>query len=96
MAGKSVDKYIIIAQGKIDGKVRVWVAAAFNDVKQAKPWVALLNLARRAGDHETVLAMDVHQPVSVDGKPAENVKYSGSAIQYAPEAAGLSDDAELS
>lgn len=95
MAGKSVEKYVVMAQGKIDGKTRVWVTGVFNSVKDAKPWVAVLNLARKAGDETMVAALDVHQPVSESGKPATDVKYSGSTIQYAPETAALSDDTEL-
>lgn len=93
MAGKSVEKYVVMAQGKIDGKTRVWVAGVFNSIKEAKPWVALLNLARKVEDHATVAQMDRHQPVSETEKPATDVKYTGSVIQYSPEAAGLSDDA---
>jgi hypothetical protein len=95
MAGKSVEKYVVMAQGKIDGKTRVWVAAVHNSIKDAKPWVALLNLARKSGDHEAVAAMDQHQPATADGGPATDVKYSGSVIQYAPEVPGLSDDTTL-
>jgi hypothetical protein len=95
MAGKSVEKYVVMAQGKIDGKLKIWVAGVFNDVKQAKPWVALLALARKASDHETVASMDVHQPPATNGGHAADVKYSGSVIQYAPEASALSDDTEL-
>lgn len=95
MAGKSVEKYVVMGQGRIDGKVRVWVASVHNSVKEAKPWVALLNLARKANDHETVAKMDVHQPVTTDNAPATDVKYSGSVIQYAPEVPGLSEDTTL-
>jgi hypothetical protein len=95
MAGKSVEKFIINAMGKVDGKTHVWTVAVFNSVKDAKPWVALLNLARRTGDVETVKAMDVHAPELPEGKELKDVKYSGATIQYAPEASGLSDDATL-
>jgi hypothetical protein len=95
MAGKSIDKFIVNAMGKIDGKTHVWTVAVFNSVKDAKPWVALLNLARKAGDVETVKAMDVHAPAVPEGKELKDVKYSGAVIQYGPEASGLSDDASL-
>lgn len=95
MAGKSVEKFVVNAMGKVDGKTHVWTAAVFNSVKDAKPWVALLNLARKSGDAETIAAMDVHAPALAEGKELKDVKYSGATIQYAPEAAGLSDDATL-
>jgi hypothetical protein len=95
MAGKSTEKFVVNAIGTIDGKRHVWTAAIFNSVKDAKPWVALLNLARKAEDAETVKAMDPHAPEVPEGKTITNVKYSGATIQYAPEAAGLSDDATL-
>lgn len=95
MAGKSVEKYVVMAQGRIDGKAHVWIAAVFNSVKEAKPWVALLKLARAANDAATVKTMDVHAPEAPEGKELTAVKYSGSVIQYAPEAAGLDDDALL-
>lgn len=95
MAGKSIDKFVVNAIGKVDGKSHVWTVAVFNSIKDAKSWVALLNLARKSGDAETVKAMDVHAPVIPDGKELKDVKYSGATIQYAPEASGLSDDATL-
>ncbi len=95
MAGKSVAKTVIMAQGKIDGKVQLWVAAVFVDLKTAQPWVALLNLARKAKDAETVASMDVHQPGVTEGKEATDVKYSGRTVQYTPAAGALSDDTLL-
>lgn len=95
MAGKSIEKFVVNAMGKVDGKTHVWTAAVFNSMKDAKPWVALLNLARKAGDAETIKAMDVHAPAVPEGKELKDVKYSGATIQYSPEAAGLSDDATL-
>lgn len=95
MAGKSIDKFVVNAMGKIENKTHVWTAAVFNSRKDATAWVALLNLARKAGDAETVKAMDVHAPEAPEGKELIGVKYSGATIQYAPEASGLSDDATL-
>lgn len=95
MAGKSIDKFVVMASGKINGKTHVWTAAVFNDIKTAKPWVALVNLARRSADTETVKAMDVHAPEAPEGAELKDVKYSGATIQYAPEVQGLSDDATL-
>lgn len=95
MAGKSIDKFVVNAMGKLDGKTHVWTAAVFNLRKDAQAWVALLNLARKAGDAETVKTMDVHAPTVPEGKELTAVKYSGATIQYAPEAVGLSDDATL-
>lgn len=95
MAGKSIDKFVVNALGKVDGKTHVWTAAVFNSMKDARTWVALLSLARKAGDAETVAAMDVHAPAVPEGKELTGVKYSGATIQYAPEASGLSDDATL-
>jgi hypothetical protein len=95
MAGKSVAKYVVLATGKVDGKAQMWVCATFPGIAQAKPWVALLNLARKSKDAETILAMDVHQPGIADHKVATDVKYSGLSVQYAPEASALSENAEL-
>lgn len=95
MAGKSVDKFVVMATGKLEGKARVWVAAVFNDVRQAKPWVALLNLAHKAGDAETVASMDVHAPLGKDDIRPTEVKYSGAVVQYAPETTALVDDTTL-
>jgi hypothetical protein len=95
MAGKSVEKFIVNAAVKHEGKTHIWTAAVFNSVKDAKPWVALLNLARKSGDAETIKAMDVHVPAALADKDLKDVKYSGATVQYAPEAAGLSDDATL-
>lgn len=95
MAGKSIEKFVVMASGKIDNKTHVWTVAVFNGKRDAQPWVALLNVARRAGDTETVKAMDVHAPEVPEGKELSGVKYSGKVVQYGPEATGLSDDAEL-
>ena len=95
MAGRSVEKYVVMGAGKVDGKTHLWTVAVFNSIKDAKPWVALLNLARKSGDVETIAAMDLHAPAVPEGKELKDVKYSGATIQYGPEAAGLSDDATL-
>lgn len=95
MAGKSIDKFVVMASGKLAGKTRVWTVAVFNSRKDAQPWVALLSLARKSGDAETVKAMDVHAPEVADGQELTDVKYTGAVIQYGPEATGLSDDATL-
>jgi hypothetical protein len=95
MPGRSVEKFVVMATGKVEGKVKIWVAAVFPGVAQAKPWVALLNLAHKAADLETVKAMDVHAPIGADGKLPEGVKYTGSVIQYSPDVAALSDDTTL-
>lgn len=95
MPGRSTHKYVIMASGKLNGKTHVWVAGVFVDVNQARPWVALLNVARKANDAETVKAMDVHAPTNETGELATGVKYTGIKVQYAPNAPGLSDDAEL-
>lgn len=95
MAGKSIEKFVVTATGKLENKTHVWVAAVFNDLKTAKPWVALLNLAHKAGDAETIKAMDVHAPTTEDGKLPTGVKYAGAVVQYAPETTALSDDTTL-
>ena len=95
MAGKSIEKFVVNAIGKVDGKSHVWTVAVFNSMKDAKPWVALLSLARKSGDTETVATMDPHAPAVPEGKEITSVKYSGATIQYSPEATGLSDDATL-
>lgn len=95
MAGKSVAKYVVLGTGKVDGKTTMWVCATFPGIAQAKPWVSLLNLARKSKDTETVAAMDKHQPGIADGKTATDVKYTGLSVQYAPETPGLADDTEL-
>lgn len=95
MPGRSTHKYVVTGTGKLGGKSHFWIVGTFVDVNQAKPWVALLNVARRANDVDTVKAMDVHAPTSEPGDQLTNVKYAGLKVQYAPEAPGLSDDAEL-
>ena len=95
MPGRSTHKYVVSALGTVGSKRHVWIAGVFTDVKQAKPFVALLNVARKAGDEPTIKAMDVHAPTLEDGKQFDSVKYSGASIQYSPEAPGLSDEAEL-
>ena len=96
MPGKSTHKYVVTATGKLGTKSAFWIVGTFVDINQAKPWVALLNVARRANDEATVKAMDVHAPTGKDGESVTDVKYAGAKIQYAPEAPSLSDDAELS
>lgn len=95
MPGRSVEKYVVTAIGKLDGRTHTWVAGVFTDLKTAKPWVALLNVAHRANDTETVAAMDVHAPTNAAGERPTAVKYAGAAIQYSPDVPGLSDDTTL-
>lgn len=95
MAGKSVDKYIVTATGKVDGKATLWVAAVFNSIKEAGPWVAMVKLHRAAGSVDNVKAMDAHQPGIDTGKLASDVKYRGAVIQYNPVVNGLDAEEEL-
>lgn len=95
MAGKSVAKYVVTATGKVDGKTQIWIAGVFASVVFAKPWVAILNLARKAGDVDTVKSMDVNAPLNADGSLPTGVAYKGASVQYNPQADGLSDDTTL-
>jgi predicted naringenin-chalcone synthase len=93
MPGRSTEKAVIIATGKLAGKSRMWVAAVFADVKAATGWVGQLTVAHKTGDAEAVAKMDVHAPKDADGKAPTDVKYSGAVIQYSPDVPGLSPDA---
>jgi len=95
MAGKSVEKVLIYATGKVDGKAKQWVAACFNSLADAKPWVALAKLAYASGNADMVKAMDVHAPTTEAHPIATDVKYSAAVVQYAPDAPGLDDEMTL-
>ena len=95
MPGRSTEKYVVTATGKLAGKTRVWVAGVFPGKKEAIPFVALLNVSRKANDLETIAAMDPHAPTNDAKDVVTDVKYAGAAIQYSPAAPGLSEDAEL-
>lgn len=95
MAGKSIAKYVVLGQGRVDGKARMWVASTFASKALAAPWVALLNVAHKSGDVETVAKMDVHAPLAENGDRPTAVKYSGISAQYNPDLGGLSEDATL-
>lgn len=92
MAGKSIEKVLIMASGKVDGKAKQWVAAVFNDLQSAKPWVALAKLAYASGNADMVKQMDVHAPTTEAHPIATDVKFGATVVQYAPEAPGLDDD----
>ena len=68
MAGKHVARYVVMAQGKIEGKTVQWVAGVFPGVAAAKPWVALTKLVRASGDNAAIAERDVHQPDIDKGK----------------------------
>ena len=89
---KSTQKTILHAAGKVDGKVKTWIVAVFNDQNQAKPYAAMLKLHYTAGNADAVKAMDPSAPMSADGKAATDVKFSASLALYCPEISGL--DAE--
>lgn len=95
MPGRSTHKYVVNGIGKLGTKTHVWTAGVFVNQGEAKMWVALLNVARKANDVETVKAMDVHAPTNEAGDLVTDVKYSGLSVQYSPTAPGLSDDASL-
>jgi hypothetical protein len=95
MAGKSVAKYVVLGQGRVDGKAKMWVASTFASKALAAPWVALLNVAHKSGDAETVAKMDVHAPTSETGERPTAVRYSGISAQYNPDLGALSEDASL-
>ena len=86
---KSTQKTILHAAGKVDGKVKTWIVAVFNDASQAKPYAAMLKLHYGTGNIDGVKAMDPTAPAHADGKPATDVKFSASLALYCPEISGL-------
>jgi len=90
MAASTV-KTALHATAKVDGKVRTWIVAIFNDLERAKPFAALLKMAYATKDVDTVKAMDPHAPIGESGELAESVKFSVSHAQYNPIASGLDD-----
>lgn len=92
---KSVEKTILYATGKVDGKAKTWVVAIFNDLKQAKPYAAMLKLHYAARNTEPLKAMDPNAPLAGDGSHPSDVKLSASTAPYTPEVSGLDDDSVL-
>lgn len=95
MPGRSVEKFVVTATGKVAGKGTMWLVAVFPGVAQAKPYVALLRLAHAAKDHDTIKTLDPHAPYGENGDVPTDVKYTGRTIQYSPQTADLSDDTTL-
>lgn len=89
---KSLEKTILHATGKVDGKGRAWIVAIFNDVKQAKPYAAMLKLHYGAKNTEQLKAMDPNAPLGTDGSHPTDVKLSASTAPYTPEVSGLDDN----
>lgn len=88
---KSLEKTILHATGKVDGKGRTWIVAIFNDVKQAKPYAAMLKLHYGAKNTDAIKAMDPNAPLATDGSHPTDVKLSASVAPYTPELSGLDE-----
>jgi len=91
---KSLEKTILHAAGKVDGKAKMWIVAVFNDRKAAQPFAAMLKVHHASGNVDAVRKMDPSVPVSADGKLPVDVKFSASQAPYSPEVADL-DDADI-
>lgn len=88
---RSLEKTVLHALGKVDGKSRTWVVGVFNDVKTAKPFAAMLKFHYSAKNTDALKAMDPTAPLATDGTHPTDVKFSASIAPYAPEIAGLDD-----
>lgn len=88
---KSLEKTILHATGKVDGKAVRWVVAIFNDVKGAKPYAAMLKLHYGARNADALKSMDPNAPLASDGSHPTDVKLSASTAPYTPEISGLDD-----
>lgn len=89
---KSLEKTILHATGKVDGKFKSWIVAIFNDVKGAKPYAAMLKLHYAARNADQLKAMDPNAPLAGDGSHPTDVKLSASTAPYTPEVSGLDDN----
>lgn len=90
-----VNREILHATAKLDGKVVRWIVGVFPNENALKSFAAMLRLAYQTGLETHVKAMDVHAPALKDGQALTEVKLSRQTVQYNPQAPGLDDDAAL-
>ena len=88
---KSLEKTILHATGNVDGKPVTWIVAVFNDVKQAKPYAAMLRMHYTAKNTVAITGMDPNAPLDKANKHATDVKFRASQAPYTPEITGLDE-----
>lgn len=88
---KSLEKVILHATATLDGKPVTWIVAVFNDLRQAKPFAAMLKMHYAAKNGDAVALMDPNAPVNKAGERATEVKFRASHAPYTPEVAGLDE-----
>lgn len=88
---KSLEKVILHATATLDGKTVTWIVAVFNDIKQAKPFAAMLKMHYAAKNSDAVAQMDPNAPTDKAGQHATEVKFRASRAPYTPDVAGLDE-----
>jgi len=83
--GASVEKSILFAVGKVDGKVARWPVAAFVDLNALKPYAAALKAAYDGKDAVRVKELDTMSPAKTEGVIATDVKLTAQVIPYNPQ-----------
>ena len=94
-ANGPVNREILHATAKLDGKVVRWIVGVFPNEKDLRAFAAHLNVASKGGLTDIVMAMDIHAPALKDGQSLTDVKLSRQTVQYNPQAPALDDDAAL-
>lgn len=92
MPGKSVEKTLVHAQGKVDGKLRQWIVGCFASEKMANDFVAILRMAYTHTIKDTITKMDVHAPKGEKGELPTEVKFQKGTIQYNPSAPAFDEE----
>lgn len=90
-----VYREIVQAIGKVDGKTHTWIVGVFSDAARAISHAALLKMAYKVGDADTIKKMDPHSPAKDAKAPATDVKFSKTTVQYNPTPPALDEAAAL-
>lgn len=90
-----VERHILHASAKLDGKPVRWIVGVFANEGLLRHFAALLKLAYTHGDAVSIKAMDKHAPVLKDGQTLTEVKFNKQAVQYNPTAPALEGEDSL-
>ena len=90
-----VYREVLHAAGKLDGKAHKWIVSVFANEARLRSHHALLNMAYKGGDAETIKKLDPNSPASRTGGTVTEVKFSKETVPYNLEASGPDEAAAL-
>jgi hypothetical protein len=83
---KALERSVLFAQQKIDGKVHTYPLSVHANEKSAKAHKAMLSAAHTAKDVQRVMALAPAVKLTADGKLHDNILFAVKTLPYEPTA----------